>query len=257
MRVLWLIPLLAWSAFGGQPVSIAFGKGSLPGHTIVAAIPPIDIPSTIGLTISNRWMTTTNTLGAYGSSVTNWPDETNSFRWVLGTHNGTSLTVTNSVDGVWFDSTHFLFGTNTIPDSTRVQFFIFKWMEPSQGALNDVVFNDDVLGLGTGWDITGSSPPYYFPQGGASVIFVTTNVLFNLIGFGPNNIAGGTVYTNGVLSTTTATLHNCPDGVNIGAIFKNSNGFNGYLKELIVFTNTTISSSQVSNLNYYANHLYW
>lgn len=225
-------------------------SGKVVSAVLTAPLPPFDIPSNIGLTISNRWMSvhfSSNTTG-----ITDWPGESNNLHWVLGTHSGTSSSLTNSANGVWLDGTHFLLGTNFFQNTTLVTFAIFDYMNDVGVAVNNPLFQDDTRGLGFGWEVTGASYPQHLIANANCLIY--TNVWTDVIAFGTDSASSGSLYTNGVASDTPTLYGSATTGV--GALSYNTfgSGFNGFLKELIIFNNTSITSGQVSNLHYYATH---
>ncbi len=209
-----------------------------------------DIPSTIGLSISNRWMAAhwpTNQTG-----ISDWPDETNSFHWVK---TASASNATNSNFGVWLDGTHCFDGTNFLSDGALVQFFIFTWKETAVDR-NDSLYQDTTKGQGFGAaDTTALSPnrfQYGFLNPLAFVSGVKSNATWNIIWTGST---WKTLYTNGVNTTqTNSTVGNAGGTMRIGANTLNNNGFNGMLAEHITFKDTSITTSQISNLNYYGTH---
>lgn len=163
--------------------------------------------------------------------------------------------MTNSTKGIGLDKTHFMLGTNFWNDPAKVVFLMTLNLDDQNGA-NCLLFQDNGFGLGNGI-------PAVFPGPTGNMNFnvpsfvcgslghFNTNIMYNLVYEGSTQ----KMYTNGVSVGTFANNFNLPSAsVNIGSFAVNNSGYDGYIKELIIFTNTTITSSQISNLNYYATH---
>lgn len=244
-RILVVLILLVGLSVLAQPVfdkrKLLAGSGA-PNLT--------DIPSLIGLTISNRWIAQRF---CYGEGVSDWVDETNHFHWVL--ENG-AQPPTNSTLGVWLDATHYFYGTNIMQDGSLVHFAIIKLMQADTSVGNNFLFTDvsdggqlnflpkTIDNLGELKFVSPSSVIF-------SLVDVPTNVVYNFI-YAGNDLKA---YTNGVLANgSIPSTWKLSSPVRIGASSLGVSGFIGYLQELITYTDSTINASQISNLNYYASH---
>lgn len=213
----------------------------------------VDIPSSIGLTISNRWIAASL---ANGSAVSDWRDLTNNVHW---TQSNSSLRPTNGLNGVFFNgATYYLAGTNTWMDNTLVTFILYESLAATtdlrtnvtQRIISDPTPASDAYGVGH----HGSAPNY------------TINWEMGSFDFGPQTVQVQQavlfwgdqthVYTNGVIAPPlggAAMPQSFTSSCQIGADYS-GNYFNGYLREFIIFTDTSASASQISNLQYYATH---
>lgn len=223
---------------------------------------PVDIPSSIGLTISNRWMATHFATNATG--ISDWVDETNGFHMTLAGDigAGAASATTNSPQGIYLDSAHCFWATNTLRNANLVTFFIFY--TPTQnglGANQNVLFYDWANSpVNVGYRFTGSSLPLNVVPAQSSVVTfgkIPDHATNNMICYGAN-----TVYTNGVLMSSSLTLLNWSHTNTVGALNAQTVNvmggaalsFLGMLKEFIIYQESTINASQISNLNYYASH---
>jgi len=144
-------------------------------------------------------------------------------------------------------------------DPALVCFMIIKAMDARGSPQNDILFQDIDYGLGYGasFNPAGSVPSGYGSLSFAYPIVISTtikefptNVTMNLVYAGTNN----TFYTNGVAANAPLNPWSFVGSATKIGGHLSLYGFNGYLKEFIVYTNHAISASQISNLNYYANN---
>lgn len=216
---------------------------------------PTDIPSSIGLTIRHRWMSTRFATNATIS--TGWPDQTNNSYWIKATNS--AATPTNSSLGVWLDTTHYFYGSNTMsPDSGNVFFAIIDHRSMTADGFCYLLSGNANYGQGYAYiagvqNNTANTFFLYSASGPSfdSIAKMPTNTILSLIYTG----GGHTFYTNGVAGSTENKAFSVTDPSIIGAEdFDICCGFNGWLKEFITFTDTSITSGQISNLTYYASH---
>lgn len=225
----------------------AFGQAFTPRRPFVTQSTPASGPSSMGQ-LAYWWVASDLPLGA----VSTWTDRNVGSVWQSRTP--AQPAPTNTVDGVQFNGTTHTTLTNVIGAISVItnssQFVILA--RTGTGAFQDILdFKND----GT-WEWTWFSTTWeLFPGSKAAVGNPGTNVFFDMAytsDYANNRIIG---YTNGVavITNTTSTIGGT---WHIMGGITNSGFFSGYIKELIMYTNTVLNLTTVSNLHYYATNTY-
>lgn len=241
-----LLFLLACLSVTGQPFNAVTSLPFLARNPIIS-----DIPGQIG----GMFIRLRASDLATNVNVTAWTDEVHGITWT----NATPATQpTNSPSGVWFNLGNNL-STATPPtfNGTQQVFVVFNY--------NTTTGFGTILGSGGG---EGTLGILIVPSGfGVQTFLPSTvdaywskpdigaNLWHDAISVGGSNPIQG--YTNGIAALT----FNNPGGWPADWLGVNQNGtgdkYQGYITELIIWTNpTAFTSTQVSNLHYYATNTY-
>jgi len=254
MRILFVLLLSSLGCLAAS--STIIGSANITGHSIITSITavenpdPYDFINHLGLGISNRWLSASL---ATNASITDWIDVTNSFHWIQGT--SPSPPTNRALVGARFDDNIWLDSTNILRNTALVWFAIFifedEWRCGNGAHANQTIFWSNNSGAQTTL-ISGSCITGPLEVGSSGCGSLATNVQNNFV------VSSGTVYTNGIscaVGNGMGAFANASRVGNFGLSGAGGQSLTGYLREFIIFTNTTITTVQVSNLNYYANQL--
>lgn len=229
--------LFALSAFG-QPNPINRRAMAIAG--LATGSPPI--PQTIpGL---SWWWVGSDIVG---NIATNWIDRIQAARLTNTVAN--CLFATN---GIVYPNTgssgESLRGNGTITvNSTNTSVMIIFMVTSHQ---NTILFE----GVATSFGWRPQSDQKFYWRDGSFHELSRTPVAWSDMVFTPTNTAGGyRFFTNGIQASTSASVYTA---WTLGGVMPNSTFDNERLREILIWTNTLLSSVNISNLHYYATNTY-
>lgn len=188
-----------------------------------------------------------------GKITAGWTDE---IHGVVFTNGTTATQPTNGPTGVRFASTWLMKqGTSFTGWFSSNAFFCVYQVDPNAGGW-DTIYGADSSETGLGFN--NSPANGWFMIGTISLTGpVPSNVMGDVIETGSGNPI--VTYTNGILATSKSTgftgFFNNLLGANQSGPVHND-FYNGYVQEIIVWSNYTLSSIDISNLHYYRTNIY-
>lgn len=180
-----------------------------------------------------------------GSSVSTWPDR---IRGADAHQADVTKQPTNSTSGVWFNASRLTNVDFTLPASQYSIWIVFK--PNTVSAVYGCLIGDK--GGNNGFFRNGAKLVYYL-SGDRTLATMAAGVSYDLMfaNAGTGSVGGGIGYTNGV-ATATITDKSVAQTFGIMGDDAFNESFQGYIKFIGIWTNTTLTSSDASTLYTYS-----